>query len=47
MLRVRLEQVLGKEQAEMWGLGSNSAIIEGCDVKYVREEFRTEMCSKG
>jgi hypothetical protein len=29
----------------MWGLGSNSAIFEGCDVKYVREELHTEMCS--
>jgi hypothetical protein len=45
VLRVHLEQVLGKQQAEMWGLGSTSAIFEGCDVKYVLEESLIEMFS--
>lgn len=46
MPRVHLEQVLGgKQQAEMWGLGSNSAMFESCEEKYVREESHTEMCS--
>jgi len=45
VLRVHLEQVLGKQQSEMWRLGSNSAVFEGCEEKRVREESHTEMCS--
>ena len=34
----------GKQQVEMLGLGSNSAIFEGCEEKYAREESHTEVC---
>ena len=45
MLQVHLEQVLGKQQAETWGLGSISAIFEGGEEKHVREESHNEMRS--
>jgi len=45
VLQVHLEQILGKQQSELWGLGSNSAIFEGSEEKYVREESHPEMWS--
>ena len=45
MLQVHLEQVLGKQQAETWGLGSISAIFEGGEEKHVPEESHNEMRS--
>jgi hypothetical protein len=45
VLRVHLEQILGKQQTELRGLASNSAIFEGSEEKYVREESHTKMCN--